>query len=107
LPFDMAADMCADACAAHSALCIGFDIMAQYGYEVFTQCRIYGVKSDLTKMPGGYRWNNDERNDGWMKDVINDGDGVSDTWCVGKLPKNGALKKSLMRPEFDSGFQKR
>jgi len=106
LPFDQAADLCAEACAAHSALCIGFDVMAQYGYEIFTQCRIYGRKADLTSMPEGYRWNQDERNEGWMDDVINDGDGVSDTFCVGKLPKFGTLPNRLMRPEFDPAFKK-
>jgi len=86
LPYEDVARICAEACAKEkSGHCTGFDVMLQYGYEGFSQCRIYGKKSNLVNAKEGYRWNQDERNDGWPRDVINDGDGTSDTFCAGKV----------------------
>merc|ERR1719291_131199 len=58
LPYEDVHTLCAEACAAEkSGHCTGFDVMLQYGYEEFSQCRIYGKKSNLVNVPGGYRWN--------------------------------------------------
>jgi len=85
LPFEEVHTLCAKACAAEeSGHCTGFDVMLQYGYESWSQCRIYGKKKDFASVPSGYRWLQDERNDGWRFDVVNDGDGTSDTFCAGK-----------------------
>jgi len=87
---DNVADECAAVCANEGEdVCSGFDVMLQYDYPAFSQCRIYGAQSKLkkTKAKGGdWIWRSDQRNNGYPKDVINGGDGTKDTFCVGKSP---------------------
>jgi len=86
LPFDMVIRVCAEKCAGEAAgACTGFDVMVQYGYEEFSQCRIYGRQNNLF-LSSDFTWNKDERNDGWPKDVINGADGTTDTFCAAKEP---------------------
>jgi len=86
LPFADVCRLCAEACAGEAkGACTGFDVMVQYGYEQFSQCRIYGSQTKIF-VSGGYQWNSDERNDGWPNDVINDADGTTDTFCAAKTP---------------------
>merc|ERR1719382_1671281 len=88
MDLESVADKCAAECAAQpDDGCTGFDIMLQYDYPKFSQCRLYGERQKLSKVGGDFSWNSAQRNDGWPNDVINGGDGTSDTFCAYKIPK--------------------